>query len=116
MSNIYDAAYDLEKSLREVAVFKDLAVVYAEMTADGEASSLFKEFRDIQVDLQQKQMTGGNITEEDITSAQAIAEKASANTIIQSLMEKEQQLSKMMEEINGIITKPLKDLYSQLDK
>ncbi|CZQ91898.1 Hypothetical protein Tpal_1480 [Trichococcus palustris] len=116
MSNIYDTAYELEKSLREVDVFKSLAVAYNEMTADGEASSLFKEFRDIQVNLQQKQMTGGEITEEDITNAQAIAEKASTNTIIQKMMEKEQQLSKMMEEINGIITKPLQELYSSLDK
>lgn len=112
MSNIYDTAYELEKNLREAAVFTELSAAYTAMREDQVAFELFEQFRNVQIGLQQKQMTGEAITDEDISSAQAVAEKASGNEVIQSLMAKEQQLSQLMEEVNAIITKPLQELYA----
>ena len=112
MSNIYDTAYELEKNLREASVFTELSAAYTAMREDQVAFQLFEEFRNVQVGLEQKQMTGEAITDEDVASAQAVAEKASGNEVIQSLMAKEQQLSQLMEEVNAIITKPLQELYA----
>ena len=112
MNNIYDIAYDLEKALREQPAFKDLQTAFAQVQNDEEAAALFAEFTGIQQELQMKQMTGEEVSEEYIEKAQDIAGRASTNALIQKMMTSEQQLSVVIEDINKIIIKPLQDMYA----
>ena len=112
MSNIYDTANQLERDLRELQEFKTVKESFEAIYADETARALFEEFRTVNVELQQKQFSGQEITEEDIQKAQELGQKVSENEYIKALMEAEQRLNTIMQDINRIITNPLQELYS----
>ena len=112
MSNIYDTANQLERDLRELQEFKTVKESFEAIHADETAKALFDEFRTVNIELQQKQFSGQEITEEDIQKAQELGQKVSENEHIKALMEAEQRLNTIMKDINRIITNPLQELYS----
>lgn len=114
MTNLYDYAYELEKALRKSTEFQNLKNMYEAVTNDQEAKTLFDEFRNVQMGLQQKQMAGYDITEDEVLEAQEIANRAQENEKVVQLMESEQQLSVTVTELNKIIMKPLEELYSEI--
>ena len=112
MSNIYDTANQLERDLRDLAEFKIVKESFEAIEADETAKALFDEFRQVNIELQQKQYSGQEITEEDIQKAQELGQKVSENEYIKALMEAEQRLNTIMQDINRIITNPLQELYN----
>ncbi len=114
MTNLYDYAYDLEKALRDSAQFQNLKKMYEAVTNDQAAKELFDDFRNVQMGLQQKQMAGYDITEDEVLEAQEIANRAQENEKVLKLMESEQQLSVTITELNNIIMKPLEELYREI--
>lgn len=111
--NIYDAANQLESDLRKTDEFKNLEKAFEQLNADEEASKLFDEFRLVQQTIQQKQMMGQEITEEDAKQAQELSAKVGENETLAKLIEAEQTLGQVIEEINQIALKPLQDLYQK---
>ena len=93
MSNIYDTANQLERDLRELQEFKTVKESFEAIYADETAKALFGEFRTVNIELQQKQFSGQEITEEDIQKAQELGQKVSENEHIKALMEAEQRLN-----------------------
>ncbi|MFC7372881.1 YlbF family regulator [Fictibacillus iocasae] len=114
MSNVYDIAYDLEKALRSSSDFQELKKMYDEVNANEDTKKLFEEFRDLQLGLQQKQMTGQEITEEEVQQAQSVFQSVQENETISKLMAAEQRMSMIVAEMNKIITKPLEELYGPM--
>ena len=112
MSNLYDQAYDFEKAVRESEEFQGLKSAYEAVMADADAKLLFEDFRDTQIALQEKQMNGEEITEEEVQKANAVVEKVQNQPLISKLMEEEYRLNTIITEVSGIITKPLEELYS----
>ncbi|MCJ7840431.1 YlbF family regulator [Lederbergia sp. NSJ-179] len=113
-TNLYDCAYELEKALRQSDEFTDLRNMYKAVEDDATAKSMFDSFRQIQMQLQEKQMAGQDISEEEVQQAQMIANQVQQNEKVTKLMEAEQQMSMMIQELNKIIIKPLDDLYGVL--
>jgi cell fate (sporulation/competence/biofilm development) regulator YlbF (YheA/YmcA/DUF963 family) len=111
-NNVYDVAYGLEKAVRESDDFKNLQNLYKEVFADESTKRMFENFRNIQLELQQKQMTGQEITQEEVEQAQQTVALVQQNESIAKLMEAEQRMSMMVSELNKIIMKPLEELYS----
>lgn len=111
MSNIYDNAYSLEKAIRESVEFKNLKDAYEAVMRDPESKIMFESFRDTQMELQEKQMQGQEITEEEVEEARRVVESVQDNAIISKLMEEEQRLNLIIGEISSIITKPLEEVY-----
>lgn len=114
--NVYDLGYDLENALRESDDFKTLKKLYDEVNADESARTLFESFRDIQLNLQQKQMSGQEISPEEIEQAQKSVALVQQHGKISKLMEAEQRMSMTIAELNKIIMKPLEELYSSLQQ
>jgi cell fate (sporulation/competence/biofilm development) regulator YlbF (YheA/YmcA/DUF963 family) len=112
--NLYDVAYNLEKVLRESDEFKTLKRLYDEVNADESSSKMFENFRNIQLNLQQKQMSGEQITEEEIEQAQKSVQLVQQHEKIAQLMAAEQRLSMVVTELNKIIMKPLEEMYGSL--
>ncbi|MBC5636609.1 YlbF family regulator [Ornithinibacillus sp. BX22] len=111
MSNMYDSAYDLEKAIRDSEEFKGLKDAFEAVMGDPTAKKTFEDFRDTQMELQQKQMQGQEITEEEIDNARKVVELVQQHEAISQLMEHEQRLNMVINEISQIITKPLEELY-----
>lgn len=109
--NIYDTANQLERDVRELAEFKALEQAYNELKAQEESFQLFKDFQNLQVSLQQKQMQGEDFTEDDAKQMQEIAEKIQNDDAITNMLQKEQALSIIMNDITAIMMKPVQDLY-----
>ncbi|WP_102347470.1 YlbF family regulator [Bacillus sp. Marseille-P3661] len=111
MANIYDVAYNLEQALKESEDFKQLKSLYDQINSDASSKRLFDSFRDTQLQLQQKQMMGQEITEEEVQKAQQQFNLIQQHDTISKLMEVEQRMSVIINDINKIIMKPLEELY-----
>ncbi|HAB33149.1 MAG TPA: hypothetical protein DCE40_03430, partial [Exiguobacterium sp.] len=81
-TNLYDHAYTLERALRETSEYTTLKDLYTQVNADPESNELFASFRNIQLELQQKQMQGEEITPDDMASAQTKMLEVQNNPLI----------------------------------
>src|SRR5699024_9691670 len=111
MANVYDNAYDLEKAIRNSDEYQKLKQCYDELEQDETGKKMFDNFRDLQLQLQEKQHKGEEISEEEAQSAQQQLELIQQHEGISKLMQAEQQMSTIINDLNGIITKPLEELY-----
>ncbi|MEC1524088.1 YlbF family regulator [Neobacillus niacini] len=109
--NLYDAAYALEKAIRQSDEYKQLQQMYHEVNADPTAKRMFDQFRQIQMNLQQKQMMGQEISEQEVQQAQSTVAVVQQNEKIARLMQAEQRMSMIIGELNQLIMKPLEELY-----
>lgn len=109
--NLHDTAYEMEKAIRESDEYIALKEAYDAVNADPSAKAMFDNFRNIQMELQQKQMTGQEITQEEVEQAQKSVALVQQHDQIAKLMEAEQRMSMAITELNKIIMKPLEDLY-----
>lgn len=112
--NIYDDLNNLEATFRKTAEFGEVEKAVEVVKADEEALTLFKKFRDIQLTLQQKQMAGEEIGEEELQSAQETAQLAQGNAKIMAMLESEMKLSGLIEEVNRVLMKPVQDIYEAI--
>ena len=111
MVNVYDQANALETALRESEEFQQMKELYSKVNEDAESKKMFDEFRDIQMSLQQKQMQGEELLEEDIQKAQNSAQEIENDENIKGLMEAEQKMSQLIQDLNRVIMKPIEELY-----
>jgi cell fate (sporulation/competence/biofilm development) regulator YlbF (YheA/YmcA/DUF963 family) len=109
--NTYDAAYDLEKAIRNSSEYTNLKNLYDAVNSDESARKMFENFRNIQMQLQEKQMMGQEITQEEVEQAQKTVALVQQHEKISQLMEAEQRMSMVIAELNQIIMKPLEELY-----
>ncbi|WP_040204431.1 YlbF family regulator [Neobacillus jeddahensis] len=112
--NLYDSAYALETAIRQSAEYTQLQQAYKEVNAEPQAKQMFDQFRQLQMNLQQKQMMGQDISEQEIEQAQATVGLVQQNEKIARLMEAEQRMSMIIGELNKVIMKPLEDLYGNM--
>lgn len=113
--NIYDDLNNLEATFRQTDEFAEVEQAIETVVADEEAAKLFKAFREVQVELQQKQMQGEEIDAEELESAQTIAQNAQENEKIMAMLQAEMKLSGLIDEINGVLMKPVQALYEKLN-
>lgn len=111
MVNIYDTANQLESDLRQLSQYVDLKEAHESVKNDEEANAILTEFQNLQQSLYEKQHAGEAIGEEEANEAQVLSIKMSANELTMDLMEKEQALNTLLGEINGIIMKPVQEIY-----
>ena len=112
--NIYNDINKLEATMRQTDEFKTLKDAVEAVRADEEATKLFANFRDIQMKLQQKQMNGEELLEDELMFAQKAAQLAQSSPKILTMLEAEMALSKVIEEVNRILVKPIQSLYDGL--
>jgi|SRR5690625_2416512 len=111
MANVYDTANQLERELRETDQYKALVHAYEEIRADEDANEVLTEFQQLQQTLYQKQQAGEEISEEEALQAQNVSGKMTENELTMELMEKERALNQVLNDINGIIMKPVQEIY-----
>jgi len=112
--NLYDSAYALETAIRQSDEYLHLKQMYNDVNADPAAKQLFDHFRQIQMNLQQKQMMGQEVSPEEVGQAQASVAHVQQNEKISRLMQAEQRMSTVIGELNMVIMKPLEELYGKL--
>lgn len=108
---LFKAAHEFEKALETSDEFVQLKKLYDDVRHDESAKNIFENFRSIQLKLQEKQLMGHDITQEEAVHAQKCAQLAQQNAKIAALLKAEERLSRMMLDLNKIMMKPLEDLY-----
>lgn len=111
--NIYDTANQLERDLRSLPEFLAVKDAYDKVKENEVSYELFKAFQQLQFELQQKQMTGEEITQEDSERSHEIAAKIQTDELIAELMQKEQMLSTIINDLNQVIMRPIQELYAE---
>ncbi|NUK28645.1 YlbF family regulator [Parageobacillus sp. VR-IP] len=112
MSNqLYDLAEQLEKAIRASHDFQQLKQAYEAVRQDETAYRLFTNFRDAQMRMHEKQLTGAEIFPEEVEHAQKAMILAQQNEKLAQLMALEQRMSMLLADIQRIAMKPLEELY-----
>jgi cell fate (sporulation/competence/biofilm development) regulator YlbF (YheA/YmcA/DUF963 family) len=109
--NLHDSAYELEKSIRQSDEYTTLKRLYDQVNEDPSAKQMFDNFRNMQMQLQQKQMMGQEISQDEVEHAQKVVALVQQHALISKLMEAEQRMSMIITELNQIVLKPLEELY-----
>lgn len=113
--NINVCATELQKALHQSEAYIRLETIYNEINNDEATKNIFNNFRALQMKLEQKQMAGQSPTNEEVIEVQSGAKIVQENEKISKLMDAEQQMGKIIDEINKIFMKPLGDLYEDLN-
>ncbi|GAF39618.1 hypothetical protein FC83_GL000784 [Agrilactobacillus composti DSM 18527 = JCM 14202] len=109
--NIYDTANKLEEELQQTEEFMLLQKAFADVKKDDFAFATFKKFQQLQMELQQQQMNGEEISDDKIKEIQDMSEQLSKYDSIKGLMDTERKMSTLMDDLNRIISKPIADIY-----
>lgn len=112
--NIYDDLNKLEATFRKTTEFAEVQEAVEVVKADEEALALFKNFRKIQLDMQEKQMAGEEVDPEELEYAQKTAQLAQTNEKIMAMLESEMKLSGLIEEVNRVLMKPVQEIYESI--
>lgn len=116
MTTIYNNAYDLEKAIRNSDEYQQLKKCYDELNKDETGRKMYDNFRSLQMKLQHKQMKGEEISEEEVQTTQKQQQFVEQNEVVSKLLEAEQRMGSIINDVNGIITKSLEELYDAPEK
>ncbi|AJK86453.1 YlbF family regulator [Lysinibacillus sp. FSL R7-0073] len=114
MVNIYNDINALEATFRKTPEFEALQAAVEVVKSDEEALNVFKNFRKIQIELQKKQLAGEDLLEDELVYAQKASQLVQQNEKISAMLEAEMKLSKVIEEVNRILIKPIQGLYEDI--
>lgn len=108
---IMDIATQLQKELKNTPQFEELKQAYGNMKADTKSFDLFKDFQEVQLNLQKKQMSGIEPTDDELKQAHDLASQLEKVPAITELMNKEQAVNQLLGQINQVVTEPISNLY-----
>jgi len=111
---IKECANDLEIAIRKSEKYIQLQNRYEDVDNDEIAKKIFDDFRELQMFLQEKQMTGQRPTEDEVTTLQKQAGIMQKNEKISKLLDGEQELGMVIDEINKVFMRPMGELYGDM--
>ncbi|MGZ0040458.1 YlbF family regulator [Paenibacillus ottowii] len=109
--NIYDKAHDLAKALKESKEVEEITSAMKLIETDPEAKKMLDDFRERQMEVQQRMMSGDMPAQEEMEKMEKMFEVLSLNLNIRRLFDAERRLSVIIEDVNKIIADSLQHLY-----
>ncbi|WP_068496986.1 YlbF family regulator [Paenibacillus kribbensis] len=109
--NIYDKAHDLAKALKESKEVEEITAAMKLIETDPEAKQMLNDFRQRQMEVQQRMMSGDMPAQEEMEKMEKLFEVLSLNLNIRRLFDAERRLSVIIEDVNKIISDSLQHLY-----
>ncbi|MEK5508716.1 YlbF family regulator [Paenibacillus sp. FSL P4-0113] len=109
--NIYDKTHDLAKALKESKEVEEITSAMKLIETDPEAKKMLDDFRERQMEVQQRMMSGDMPAQEEMEKMEKLFEVLSLNLNIRRLFDAERRLSVIIEDVNKIIADSLQDLY-----
>ena len=110
MSNIYDLANELSRTLRDLPEYKAVVGSKKAVDADSEAKSLLKDYLAFQQELQGMAQSGQMPTQEVQDKMKSFGDKIQGNPALTEFFNKQQQLSIYLADIERIIFDPVQEL------
>ncbi|OCS86015.1 YlbF family regulator [Caryophanon latum] len=104
----------LQQKIKETEQFVALERAIEAVKEDAQALALFTNFRDVQVKLQEKQMQGEQLLEDELLYAQQVAQLAQQNEKILYMLDTEMELSRIIESITRELVQPIQAMYESM--
>ncbi|MEK5253650.1 YlbF family regulator [Paenibacillus sp. FSL F4-0125] len=111
--SIHDKAYELAKAIKESTEVADITNAMKLVETDPEAKAMLDNFRNGQMELQQRMMSGDMPPQEEMEKMEKLFEVLNMNLGIRRLFDAERRLSVVIEDVNKIITESLSQLYGE---
>ncbi|GAB6988468.1 YlbF/YmcA family competence regulator [Paenibacillus pini] len=109
--SIYDKAHELAKELRECQEVNEISSAMKLVDADPESKQMLENFRERQMEIQQRMMSGDMPPQEEMENMEKLFDVLSLNLNIRRLFDAERRLSTIIEDVNKIISDSLQHLY-----
>jgi len=103
MTNIYDAAHNLAKLMKESEEYKAYKRVKDKIDSDPKIKEMLSDFKKKQFELQAKQLQGQQVSSDEIYKLQQLYQIISLNSDISEFLSKEFLLQRMVADITRII-------------
>lgn len=115
MINIFDSTNKVAEDLEKLPEFLAVKEAIEQLKQSETDLKLYQEVMQFQTSLQQKQMSGQEVTAEDETKFSEYSEQMQKNENIANLMGKEQAMFQLLQQIQQAMTRPLDQLYGELN-
>ena len=114
MINIYDSANQVAADLQKLDEFKALGNAVNAIKNNEESTALFKQMDEMQTKVINSQSEGRDFPKDLEEDYKKLNEKVQKNDQILLLLQAEQAVSKIIDDVQRTITKPVSDLYDGL--
>ncbi len=101
--NVYDSVHALAKALKESEEFKDYQEAKKKLEEDEKAKEMLVDFRNYQLQIQQKQSEGKKVEQEDGEKLKKMFDAINLNLTIKEYLSAEYRFGKMMADVSKII-------------
>ncbi|WP_340022445.1 YlbF family regulator [Paenibacillus sp. FSL K6-1096] len=109
--NVIDKAHELARAIKDSSEVADITSAMKVIEADPESKRMLDNFRQSQVELQQRMMSGDMPAQEEMEKMEKLFEVLNLNLAIRRLFDAERRLSVVIEDVNKIITDSLSQMY-----
>lgn len=101
--NVYDQAHGLAQAIKASEEFKQYDALKKEIDANEELSKMIKDFQAKQLEFQMKQMSGEQVSQEDMSMVQQLYAIMAKDPLAAKYLETEMRFSLMMKDVYEII-------------
>ena len=108
MTNVYDLAHELVRSLKETDQYKDYKAVKQRVNGNESLSKMLNDFQEQNVKLQTSMMMGEEPSDEMKQQFQRLYAVVMSDPLAAEYMQKEMQFTQVVSEIYGIISEAAK--------
>ncbi|MGL5347483.1 MAG: YlbF family regulator [Peptostreptococcaceae bacterium] len=108
---VYDTANRLANEIKNSKEYKDFKRYMKAIKDDKESEELLREYRTIQLQIQQSAMQNQRVDKKSMMKVESIQKKVSSNKKIYNYLISEQKFTSMMENINKILAKAVEQDY-----
>lgn len=101
--NVYDQAHGLAQAIKASEEYKQYDMLRQQVKANEELNAMIKDFQAKQFEMQAKQMTGQQMTQEDVESVQQLYGIMLKDPLTAHYFEAEMRFSLMMKDVYEIL-------------
>ena len=101
--NVYDQAHGLAQAIKASEEYKQYDMVRQQVKANAEIDAMIKDFQAKQFEMQAKQMTGQQMTQEDVESIQQLYGIMLKDPLSAHYVEAEMRFFLMMKDVYEIL-------------
>ncbi len=114
MVNIYDSANQVASDLTQVDQFVAVKAAIAKVKADDASYKLYHRLNAVQIKITSAREQGKTVSSEDSKAYEAIAAAVKQDKNILALLDAEGSMYQFVNELQGIMLKPMRDIYKVL--
>ncbi len=115
--NVYDHAHALARAIRQSSELRQYREALEKLNSDETARKMLQDFRDMQMQIQNKKMQNQEVPPEEEEKFNRLSEIVNMNQTVKDYLEKEYRLSIMMRDVQRIIGEVVeKEIGGEEDK